>query len=372
VLNRSNYKERNETDPYLQTSDYVLQHVTVEDYLTDDEDFSNSSSQAKFKVLLRDLAIKRDLQQAKAGFLAMTDSADSHQYSFHMIDGYGARKTQAMGIYSVQITHDFSIKAEKAKDDIGGFTVSLADKLNAISSKLKAIIKHYPKFEGWVENESGERNYIFHTEEIVMPDLEAFKYEVQQLERALPADIQNPKVAAEIVGNIIGDPDANAEASKVNELLSLIEAEKLSLTKARLKQLINNVFTYQSSAAKYLKKRLMDDHEISFGISRGKDAGNLHEYRAGLRYWEENGIGYYCSGEWDLSGLKASKARADHIRVVIPEEGSSLFFKELLPGMNEEIVHLAQRSVLPAGFKYVREFTNSLRVFQENERDSYQ
>ena len=357
VHNEDFYKDHKEDDPHNKGLENIIQHVTAEDFIQKEEDLNSFAAKAKFLVLLRDLAIKRDLKQGRADFLAVNNVEGHHQYSFNMVKGFGTRNKKPMDIYSIRIHDDFSITTKHSEDKIFGFDISLSQEIDEITKKLRIVIKNNPEFEGWVENEEGERNFIYRTNEIVMPELSLLKEQIQSLERELPEELQEPKAMVSIVKQLFAEEPSKVEAEKLDELVSRLKAEKLLLTKSKLKTILKSVLPYQSSAYRHLARQFKDVYGILFAISRGKEAHDLHEYRAGLRYWEDNGIGFYFSGEWDLSGLRATKARADHIRAVVPDKNSSLFFRKLLPGMNEEIVHLAARSVLPAGFKYVREYT---------------
>jgi len=351
--NKDYYEKEKKDDPYDRARDYMIQHVTVEDFLPDGED---SASQKLFLVLLRDLAIKRDLIRDNADFLSCTESSDNHAFRYQIVDGFGSRHERPMELYSVRIKEDYSIEKLHSQDSMTDFALSLADELDELVQKIRATIGHRPQFDGLVESSSGERNFIFRTDEIVMPDLRVFTNEMDLAAQELPDALRIPDAMAEVVRRILTEEAAKANSERVTELVELLKNQKTLLAKSDFKSLVRKIFSHQSREYRYLVRRLREQHGISFGMSRGKGAHALHEYRSGLRYWEANGLGFYFSGEWTLSGIQAKKAKADHIRVVVPDADSTLFFKRLLQGMNEEIVHLAQRSVLPAGFKYVREY----------------
>ena len=331
IHDKSFYSNSKEDPHQVNMGDYVVQHITV-------ENFKHQSSSAVFNIL-KELVIKNDIAMGKITLV------DWNQYGYKTDWLFGVVTN---GIYYFMTVHsDGTFKIEALERNL--FTMTEYDEYMDYFGLNKESKNDYRGVIGLIKDADGNINLIKDTNIYSMPDYAAMgdilrcvanegKFsgkDVVTWLRAVMNTTDKIKVQAE-VDIVIQHIDVNAEYTKA-DIMGLFKA---ITTK---KEVVRYVFENTGI--------------MLYAYLRGED--ERREYLSGNI--DINYFGYddthakYSVGEIG-NGMKYTIERASVVREIQAVEGSELIFKKLLPLMGVEFVRYGMLTVLPFPFKYLREY----------------
>lgn len=211
--------------------------------------------------------------------------------------------------------------------------------------------------EGLVISEEGDKNLIYRTEEISLPDLFKIRELIEEVDAELPKGMRTGRDLSSIVEQCFAEtPDTkNKKVCQLKEELNNLGYQELS--KNDFKKILNSSLGKTSKTAANLRDILCEEHEVRLHFPKTKENMNtLFDASLNIKYFGENeSEAYYLVGE-RRENVKFSFKDACHFRKIKAVNGSRLIFKELLPTMNVDFVRTGQSTVLPFPFKYIREY----------------
>lgn len=319
-------------DPHQENmEDYVVQHITV-------ENFKHQSSAAVYNIL-KELVIKKDIADGKITLV------DWSQYGYKADWLFGV---VSEGIYYFMTIHpDGTFKIEALKRNL--FTMTEYDKYMDYFGSNEENKNDYRGVIGLIKDADGNINLIKDTNMYSMPDYAAMGDVLKNVAsegrfqgkdvatwlRAVMSITDKIKVQAEL-DIVIPHIDVNAEYTK-NDIMGLFKG---ITTK---KEVVRCVFENTGI--------------MLYAYLRGEE--ERREYLSGnidINYIEQDEmLARFSVGEIG-NGMKYTIERASVVREIQAVEGSELIFKKMLPLMGVEFVRYGMLTVVPFPFKYLREY----------------
>lgn len=331
IHNKSFYSDFEE-DPHQENmEDYVVQHITV-------ENFKWQSAAAVYNIL-KELVIKKDIAVGKITLM------DWSQYGYKADWLFGV---VAEGTYYFMTIHpDGTFKIKALERNL--FTMTEYDKYMDYFGLNEESKNDYRGVIGLIKDADGNINLIKDTNMYSIPDYTAIgdvlksvasegrfsgKDVVTWLRTVM--NITNKIKVQEELDIVISHIDMNAEYTKT-EIMGLFKG---ITTK---KEVVRYVF---ENTGIMLYAYLRGEEERNKYLS-----GNID-----VNYMEQDeGLARFSVGEIG-NGMKYTIERASVVREIQTVEGSKLIFKELLPLMGVEFVRYGMLTVIPFPFKYLREY----------------
>lgn len=321
-----------EEDPHQENmKDYVVQHITV-------ENFKCQSAAAVYNIL-KELVIKKDIAVGKITLM------DWSQYGYKADWLFGV---VAEGTYYFMTIHpDGTFKIKALERNL--FTMTEYDKYMDYFGLNEESKNDYRGVIGLIKDADGNINLIKDTNMYSIPDYTAIGDILKSVAsegrfsgkdvvtwlRAVMNITNKIKVQAEL-DIVIPHIDMNAEYTKT-EIMALFKG---ITTK---KEVVRYVF---ENTGIMLYAYLRGEEERNKYLSGNMDVNYIEQ---------DEGLARFSVGEIG-NGMKYTIERASVVREIQAVEGSKLIFKELLPLMGVEFVRYGMLTVIPFPFKYLREY----------------
>lgn len=220
--------------------------------------------------------------------------------------------------------------------------------------------------EGLVISENGDKNFIFRTEEITIPDLTNIKKIIAEKDAIFPKGLRTGNELVLIVEQCFAEA-SEAENKKANLLIE--ELRKIGaqeLLKVDFRKILNTNLGKTSNVAAKLRNYLLKNNSVRLIFpkdNQSKDA--LFDSSINIKYFgKTDSEAYYFVGD-RRENVQFSFKDACHLRKIEAVAGSKLIFKEILATMDVDFVRTGQSTVVPFPFKYLREYMK----FEENKEN---
>lgn len=349
----AHYKEIGKRDQYQKSTESCQrQHITVEG--------TEKMSRPIAKTIVKELLIKRDISDGRLGLFDWQGMGTKQTWIFGMCDEKAAR------IVFMEISSDGFFKFRELDGNDIFKNLEYQEYVELFQSARKDEWKTGMVLEGLIISEDGDKNLIFRTEEISLPDLERLENTISEVEAELPIEVRTGGALAAIIEQCFeACPELKDErVCDLEHHLRLKGSRKL--TKAEFRQTFadslgvidkNDRIVTRSKTATVLRAHLLEQHGIRLIFPKDKSSkATLFDGTLNIKYFGENMTSaFYFAGERQES-VQTSFKNACHIRKIEALEGSKLIFRELLPTMNVDFVRTGQSTVLPFPFKYLREY----------------
>jgi hypothetical protein len=338
------YEENNIMDEHLASDANVLrQNITVEG--------KKGNIDAIVKTIIKEQLIKRDLRDQRLSLFDWSKLNATEAWTFASYDDVDK------SIIFMTIFPDGQLefrKGERTSLDWYGEYLDYVELLEE-AKKNENWTKLSP--EGLVISESGDRNIIYRTEEITIPNLREIRGIIKEVDEELPQGMRSGHDLALAMKECI----ANAPQSKMKgapELMAYLNAlGHQEISKKALRDILNNCLGKGSNATAYIRNRLNENYGVRLHFPKNKyNMSDLFNASLDIKYFGENGSeAYYFVGERQ-GMIQFSVNNACHLRRIAAIDGSKLRFREILPTMDVDFVRGGQSTVLPFPFKYIREY----------------
>ncbi|KXS42421.1 MAG: hypothetical protein AWU59_1652 [Methanolobus sp. T82-4] len=342
IHDKEYYETNGEKDEYLpSTSEFQRQHITVESI--------KSITKPIAKTTIKEILIKNDIGEGKLTLFDWTKLGAKHKWTFATYDGKNP-------ILFMTIFTDGSFEFKELDgNNILDFT-EYQEYVELITQAKNDEWKVNSELEGLIISENGDKNLIFKTDEITIPDLANIKRIVEEVDAKLPDRIRTGKELGFIVEQCFAGID-ESEDKKVRPLIDeLYKIDQNEILKNNFRLLCNDHFRPNSKLGKRLRDYLFDQYGVRLNFSKSKEnRGTLFDASLNVNYFgETDSEAYYFVGK-RLDSLKSSLDSC-HLRKIVADKGSKLVFKEILKTMDVDFVRTGQSTVLPFPFKYLREY----------------
>lgn len=338
------YEENDKKDEYLASGSGVLrQNITMEGV--------KEISGAIVKTMIKEQLIKRDLQERNLSLFDWSRLNTTGVWTFAAYDSAG-KNIIFMDIFP-DGRFEFREVDPTSLDWYGEYQEYVELLKGAKDSKWKTHLSP----EGLVISEAGDKNLIYHTDEITIPNLKEIRNIIREVDDELPEGMRTGSDLALVVKECFaGIPQSGgAKVSTLVESLNAIGNQEIS--KKDLKSILNSCLGKSSKAAGDIRDALYEKYGVRLHFSKKKEnMDDLFSASLNIKYFGENeSEAHYFVG--DRQGtIQFSINNACHLRKIAAVNGSKLVFKEILPTMDVDFVRTGQSTVLPFPFKYIREY----------------
>lgn len=345
IHDKSYYEINGVNDEYLpSTSEFQRQHITVEG--------TKEISKAIAKTTVKEILLKRDISEGKLTLFEWAKLNATHSWTFAMYDD----TTKHVLFMIIYPNGTFEFK-ELDGNNILEFS-EYQEYIELITEYKKEEWKKEFVLEGLVISDNGDKNLIFRTSEVTIPDLANIKRIIEEVDLQLPAGMRTGKELAGIVETCfskIGE-SKNEQVQALIDALDVVSNQDISKKNFRI--LCNNHFSPNSQLGRHLRDYLLDQHNIRLGFSKSREnMETLFDASLNINYFGETiSEAHYFVGK-RRENIQ-STVDSCYLRKIIAQNGSKLIFKELLKTMDVDFVRTGQSTVLPFPFKYLREYSN--------------
>lgn len=345
IIHDTNYYEKTgKVDEHLASSLNIhRQNITIENAGM----FSNSIA----KTIIKELLIKRDIGECYLNLFDWKKFSTNQTWTFATCDEHAKR------IVFMNISPDGHFEFRELDGNTLFGNSKYQEYIELITEAKNNEWKTHLFFEGLVISEDGDKNLIFRTEEITIPDLTNIKKIIAEKDATLPEGMRTGSELALIVEQCFSKA-SEAGNYKVNSLIEELRTIGFQeLLKTDFRKMLNIHLSKTSKVAAKLRSYLLENYSVRLIFpkdNQSKDA--LFDSSLDIKYFgETDSEAYYFVGNRRES-VQFSFKDACHLRRVIAVDGSKLIFKELLATMNVDFVRTGQSTVVPFPFKYLREY----------------
>ncbi len=339
------YREKGEADEHLASSpDIRRQHITIESAEAFPED-------AVVKTIVKELLIKRDIGERNLRLFDWSKLNAKGIWTFAIHDD----KSKCIVFMDISPDGRFEFRELDGNDLFGHDEYQEYVEIINEAKNNEWKTNHF--LEGLVISEDGDKNLIFRTEEITIPDLTNIKKIIAEKDAILPEGKRTGSELALIVEQCFAEP-AGEKSDKLDSLIGELRSIGVQdLSKTDFRKTLNNHLGMNTKIAAQLRSNLYNKHGIRLSFPKKKESLNtLFDASLNIKYFgETDSEAYYFVGDRRES-VQFSIKDACHLRKVAAVKGSKLIFKELLPTMNVDFVRTGQSTVVPFPFKYLREY----------------
>ena len=338
------YEENNLKDEYLASdSDTIRQNITIEGL--------EEVSDAIAKTLIKEQLIKRDLQEQKLSLFDWSRLNATGVWTFAAYD------SAEENIIFMDIFPDGRFEFREVDPTSLDWYVGCQEYVDLLKGANDSKWQTHLSPEGLVVSETGDKNLIYRTEEITIPNLKEIRNIIREMDSKLPEGMRTGSDLASVVKECFAEtPQAgNEKVSTLVENLNALRHQEIS--KKDLKDILNSCLGKNSRAAEHLRDTLYEKHRVRLHFSKRKESmDELFSASLNIKYFGANGSeAHYFVGERQ-GAIQFSINNAYHLRKIVAVNGSKLVFKEVLPTMDVDFVRTGQSTVLPFPFKYIREY----------------
>lgn len=327
------YADRLQDDSYVHNPSYLIQHLTVEDF--------DESKEVILKNIVKELLIKKDIENQKLSIFNWQQLAYSHPWIFFFKESKNNEKYFTMKIwpngsfkmsefiYDLVDTQGYNQYAEiLSSNDVEGLIINHYGQINVIKKTDQYSLQAFPKIRKiYKEIESNP------------------KYPINDLLEILTKVKKTAKTEALIT-----------EILSVEDYLRNLNTTEIShhhfvqkLHHKTLKQKVNDYFVmnYQKHLFPYFRNQ--------------QNKSEIYRGSLDIHYWQiDEKRAQYCVGE-KSKNPKQKMDKGVIIREVQAIGDAPVFFDELLPLMDVDFVRLGSLTVLPFPFKYLREYAKKYK-----------
>ncbi len=344
IHNEDYYENNGKEDEHLDSNcDIYRQNITIEN--------EDSISDAVVKTIVKEQLIKRDIGERNLSIFDWSKLDAKKTWTFATYDKKGKY------IVFMDIFPDGCFDFRKIDPDSLVWYGEYQEYVELLTEAKNNEWKTNLILEGLVISEEGDKNFIYRTGEISLPDLVKIKEVIREVDIKLPEGIQTGSELASIVEKCFSEiPYANDnKVCQLKEELNRFGHQELS--KNDFKKILNSCLGTNSKAATHLRNALYEEHGVRLHFPKTKDnMSTLFDASLNIKYFGENeSEAYYFVGD-RRENVKFSFKDACHLRKIKAVNGSRLIFKELLSTMDVDFVRTGQSTVLPFPFKYIREY----------------
>ncbi len=331
IHDKSFYADSKEDPHQEDMEDYVVQHITV-------ENFKHQSSAAVYNIL-KELVIKKDIATGK---ITLVDWSQ-YVYKADWLFGVVVEDTY----YFMTIHPDGTFKIEALERNL--FTMTEYDKYMDYFGLNDENKNDYRGVIGLIKDADGNINLIKDTNIYSMPDYTAMGDILKNVASEAKFSGKDVVTWLRAVLNITDKIKVRAELDMVIPNID-INAEFL---KADIMGLFKGITT-KKEVVRYVFE---NTGIMLYAYLRGEEERN--EYLSGnidINYIEQDEmLARFSVGEIG-NGMKYIIERASVVREIQAVDGSKLIFKDILPLMGVEFVRYGMLTVVPFPFKYLREY----------------
>jgi hypothetical protein len=350
IHDKDYYDKSEEDDEHLpSTSEYQRQHITVEGV--------KEISDAIVKTTIKEILIKNDINEGRISLFDWNKLNAKHSWTFAMYDD------NAKNVIFMIISPDGTFEFKNLDgNNILEFT-EYQEYIELIDQHKRDEWRKDKVLEGLVISENSDKNLIFRTDEITIPDLDSILQVIEDVDTQLPKGMRTGKELAQIVEQCFSETN---ESEKDNVSALINELEKINnqeISKANFRKLSNAYIYPTSKLGSNLRDYLLNEHGIRLHFSKSKEMmDKLFAASLNINYFMENDAeAYYFVGQRRES-IQSSLKDSFHLRKVVAEKGSNLVFNDILKTMDVDFVRTGQSTVLPFPFKYLREYSEFKEV----------
>lgn len=350
IYSKDYYEKNREKDEYLASdSNIYRQNITIENK----EVLSNDSTRdAMIKTIVKEQLIKKDIGERFLSLFDWTKLNTKKAWTFASYD----RKGKLIVFMDIFPDGHFDFRSIDP-NSLDWYGENEEDVELLAEAKHNARRTHiYP--EGLVTSEDGNKNLIYLTEEITIPNFIQIKEVVKEVDAELPEGIRNGIELSSIVEKCFAETNIFKfeKVKLLKEELNKLASQDLS--KIKLKQILNSSLGRNSKEAIHLRNFLYDKYGVRLHFSKSKDnLDTFFDSSLDIKYFGENeSEAFYFVGARKDSVSKYSFSNACHLRKIKAVDGSKLVFKDILKTMDVDFVKTGQSTVLPFPFKYIREY----------------
>jgi hypothetical protein len=350
IYSKDYYEKNGEKDEYLASDSNVYrQNITIENK----EVLSNDSTRdAMIKTIVKEQLIKKDIGE---GFLSLFNWNKLKAKTIWTFASYN-RKEKIIVFMDIHPDGHFDFRSIDP-NSLDWYLGNEEDVDLLVEAEHMAYRTHlFP--EGLVISEDGNKNLIYRTEEITIPDFVQIKEIIAEVDAELPKGMRTGVELSSVIEQCFAET-SGFKLEKLNRLKEeLIIVASQDLSKLDLKKIINSCLGRNSKEATHLRNALYDKCGVRLHFSKSKDnLDALFDSSLDIKYFGENkSEAFYFVGARKDNVSKYSFTNACHLRKIKAVNDSKLIFKEILSTMNVDFVRTGQSTVLPFPFKYIREY----------------
>lgn len=338
------YRINNEKDEHISSSSGTLrQHLTIEGI--------DTVSNALMKTIIKEQLIKRDVKERNLSLFDWSRLHATGRWTFAAYD----KKEKNIVFMCIYPDGHFDFK----KIDPNGLPWYWEfDEYVEMLKRAKDNEKYTHLFlEGLVISDKGDKNLIYRTDEISIPDLEGIREVIKEVDARLPGGMRTGNELASVVKQCFAGTAEECDEKVLQLIDHLKSLGSQEISKKDFKTIINSCLRTTSNLAGHLRDTLYKEYGVRVHFSKAKENLNdLFDASLNIKYFEENGSeACYFVGE-RLDSVQFSFNNAHHFRKITAVNGSKLIFDEILPTMDVDFVRTGQSTVLPFPFKYIREY----------------
>ena len=353
IYEREYYENKKLKDEYVSyTPGTVTQHITVPN--AEAIGAGKKRPDPIVRKLVMELVLKGDIEFGKVRVYDWKSVSAGKEWSF--VYGKKIKGKKGFCYYMVKISMDGRLSFSSFSDD-DLLLPDLEEKLRTVYLRYEESLRKHDKksVEGLLFSDPEHIHIISRTCMNTMPDIAKIRDAFVQTDPREVLDRERVLTALEESRAYLPD-----DVAYINAVCDSVMEHHGLLTKRDLKEIVNP----HKKAGKRLIRYLHDNHGIWI-YHELKDSAFRDVYRldnmTDIRYFiDEDTAGkgirtlnYYAGVR--TSDLNQSLRNACIVREVRTDEGD-IEFGELLPLMAVDFVRIAQYTVLPFPFKYLREY----------------
>lgn len=338
------YEENNLKDEYLASDSGVIrQNITIEGV----EEISDAIA----KTLIKEQLIKRDLQEQKLSLFDWSRLNATGVWTFAAYD------SAEENIIFMDIFPDGRFEFREVDPTSLDWYIRYQEYVDLLKEAKESKWQTHLSPEGLVVSEAGDKNLIYRTDQITIPNLKEIRSIIREMDSKLPEGMRTGSDLAFVVKECFAGTSL-AGSEKVSILVENLNTLRYQeVSKKDLKSILNSCLGKNSKAAEHLRDTLYEKYGVRLHFSKKKESmDDLFNASLNIKYFGANeSEAHYFVGDRQ-GAIQFSINNACHLRKIVAINGSKLVFKEVLPTMDVDFVRTGQSTVLPFPFKYIREY----------------
>ena len=326
IHNKEYYEKYKVEDPYKNTTDSTVQHLTYEDF--------RFSAKAAINNVFKELTIKSDIRNAQ---ITMVDWVE-----------YGFDKPWVFVIKEDDLYYTLTVSPR------GELEFSCLESDIFSDHKYQDFLDVYDlheQAEGLVVSDQGHINVIEKTGLFTIPNFREVGKEFDLVRKPL---VLSSKRLCQYLNEFRTQITDLKKQEQVDAYVSHFLIDPQELSRVQILKVIKD-----RSLRKAFSKWLFENTgELLHYYFRDQRRYELFEGNMDIGYWiDGEGLSYFVGEK--SKGIQAKFPKASIIRNIKPYGDSELFFDKLIPTLNVDFVRNETLTVVPFPFKYLREFIKS-------------
>ncbi len=354
IRNCDYYKEHEEVDQHDSVgSEYVVQHVTVDDFKVKSNDRENPA----IAKIVQEMLIKRDVRNQKITMANWNSICEGRTWTFvrrivkkDSINGKGVSKKDKKYIYiKMKVNQNGCFELDRYQSDEITMDSEWKEIRQCYAQCDENEWKSERHVEGLVYCDINNINIISKTEQFTVPQIEKIYNALELSKKSRNIDCEEliacTKEFGEECGKYIED------VKRVIDELEINEEEYVSY------EVVNNVLNMKSGFGREVNSFLYLNYGILINprLKKGDVVEEIFSSNLDIKYFYQNNKLLYFVGKRSKGDLKQSIDKACIVREVSALNGD-VEFEEIMKLMKVDFVRNGQFTVLPFPFKYLREY----------------